>query len=154
MTTSSNLGQRVLSPDEQDTGNRSINPDRPAYDGTWNRLWILGKGNFGIVYCEQHTETGKMRAVKEIRSGQRDSISREIQCMIRLKAVSASILHCPSVLLSFHPCLFPSILSSPVLHKHEKFLIERPVLLPHSWIPGDMGRELHNLHRNGLPSMG
>lgn len=88
MTSSGSFAQTVLAPDEQDTGNRSIHAAGPSYDGTWNRLGVLGQGNFGILYCDQHAGTEKLRAVKEIRKGQKDAIRREIQCMIRLKDVS------------------------------------------------------------------
>lgn len=88
MTSSSYFAQTVLSPDEQDAGNRSIDKAGPAYDGTWNRLGIVGKGGFGTVYCYRHAKTGKVRAVKEIWRGQSGAIAREIECMTRLRDVS------------------------------------------------------------------
>lgn len=92
MTPLVSFGQRV-STNEEATVPTPNDPVVASYNGTWNRLGVLGQGNFGFVYCDQHTETWKVQTVKEIRKGQRESIIWETKCMIRLGAVHPSF-HC------------------------------------------------------------
>lgn len=99
--------QGVVSMDSSSTVHNSISPEVSCYNGTWTRHGILGGGSFGAVYLEHHTETGNMRAVKQITNFSSDTM-REINCMIRVRDVSESIhqaFYLQALIVGFFPPL-------------------------------------------------
>lgn len=88
MTDIGRFKQTVISTNNEDSVHQSDRSDVVQYNGTWNRLAVLGNGSFGTVYREHCLENGKVRAVKKVRRGQVKDIEREIQCMIKVREVS------------------------------------------------------------------
>lgn len=58
------------------------------YTGSWNRRSQIGGGGSGVVYCEAHTTTPQVRAVKQLLMSNHAWAKREIDCMLWAKKVS------------------------------------------------------------------
>lgn len=63
------------------------------YNGIWNRGQTIGAGRFGEVFLSKKSIAigRELRAVKEIVSGRKDWVDREMECMIVLKNVNPII---------------------------------------------------------------
>lgn len=55
--------------------------------GVWARKSLLGSGSSGIVFLQEHTTTGALRAVKLLNGGSQSAMRREISSMLFLKDV-------------------------------------------------------------------
>lgn len=57
--------------------------------GSWTRKRMLGQGSSGVVFLQEHTTSGALRAVKMLNYGSQAATAREIRSMLFLKIVNS-----------------------------------------------------------------